>query len=57
MEEIEDDINQLTCKLSSWFSQLEIVMMQFLFKLIYAINLCHQGTVDGFFFEIITRRF
>lgn len=35
MEEIEDNINQFTCKLSSWFYQFVFVMMQFIFKLIY----------------------
>lgn len=35
MEEIEDNINQFTCKLSSWFYQFLFVMMQFIFKLIY----------------------
>lgn len=34
MKKIEDNINQFTCKLSSWFFQLDSVMMQFLFKLI-----------------------
>lgn len=34
MEEIEDNINQFTCKLSSWFYQLDFVMMKFLFQMI-----------------------